>query len=68
MHLVYFQSQHCENEGFVDWTILGLDNVDENMQPFRIEAEVIERTFWISFWYLIFNIYLLFSAAILYCE
>jgi hypothetical protein len=68
MHLIYFQSEHCESEGFVDWKILGLKNVDEKIQPIRHEVQVIERTFWISFWYLIFNIYLLFSAAVLYCK
>lgn len=65
LHLNYFRSNSCEH--IVDWSALGIENYNNGIQPIRPdELERVERTYWFSFWYLIFNIYLVIAAVILY--
>lgn len=65
LHINYFRSNSCESA--VDWGALGVKNYNNGIQPIRSDdLERIERTFWLSFWYLIFNIYLVFASVILY--
>lgn len=68
LHLKYFKSNHCEDVN-VDWGLLGVENYTNSVQPIRSEeVAAVERTFWISFWYLIFNVYLIIAIAVLKCE
>lgn len=65
LHLNYFRSNSCKNA--VDWSALGIRNYNDGIQPIRPEELTrVERTYWFSFWYLIFNIYLVIAAMILY--
>ena len=67
MHLNYFKSNSCNS--LVDWRALGIENVPNGIQPIRSEELIrVERTFWISFWYLSFSSYMVIASAILYCK
>lgn len=67
LHLKYFKSNNCDS--LIDWRYLGVENYNNSIQIIQPEeVEVVERTFWISFWYLVFNSYLIISVMILYCK